>query len=158
MRTCNAEAGTRDLAGDARRWIAALEQRERELSARELVLDERERARAGRGTRVGAEPRRRDDVRPAEHARRSVEREQALAERERAVDARLAQVAAREADLVRMQRALSAREEDLRRRERELENAERLRERAAVAQPVPYVSFSEGLDALAAGSDPPAWR
>ena len=48
-----------------------------------------------------------------------------------------------------MQGALAGREEELRRRERGLEDVERLRERAAAIPVEPYVSFSEGLDALA---------
>jgi hypothetical protein len=59
-----------------------------------------------------------------------------------------------------MQAALAARQEDLRRRERRFEDAERLRERAAGEPIASVVSFSEGLDALAAGSrrEPPSWR
>jgi alkanesulfonate monooxygenase SsuD/methylene tetrahydromethanopterin reductase-like flavin-dependent oxidoreductase (luciferase family) len=72
---------------------------------------------------------------------------------------RLLSLAAREADVIRAQGALAAREEELRRHERELDDRERLRERAAAARAIePFVSFSEGLDALAGRSEPPPWR
>ena len=71
--------------------------------------------------------------------------------------AREQQLVAREADVIRAQGALAERQEELRRRERDLDDAERLRERAALRPAAPFVSFSEGLDALAERSTPSRW-
>ena len=78
-----------------------------------------------------------------------------LAARDARLKAREQHVAAREADVVRAQGALAAREEELRRREREQDDAERMRERVALRRTEPFVSFSEGLDALVGRSGPP---
>jgi uncharacterized protein (DUF3084 family) len=85
---------------------------------------------------------------------RDEEREAEVARREARLQALEAELHGREAELTRMQGALAARQEELRRRERRLEDAERVRERAALQPVAPYVSFSEGLDALAGGSEP----
>jgi uncharacterized protein (DUF3084 family) len=82
---------------------------------------------------------------------RTDERDRELAQREAEIQGLEAELLAREAELSKLQAGLAARQEELRRRERRLEDAERLRERVA-AQPIaPYVSFTEGIDALAAG-------
>ena len=87
-----------------------------------------------------------------QRARQRAEDLAELEELKRALRERAAEVAAREAEVTRMQAVLAARDEELRRREREVADAERLRERAAAVPLEPYLSFSEGLDALAARS------
>jgi len=61
-------------------------------------------------------------------------------------------------DLQAAAESLRSGEEELRRRERALDDADRLRERAAALPADPYVSFTEGLDALAGRSERPPWR
>jgi Tfp pilus assembly protein FimV len=85
-------------------------------------------------------------------AREQDEREQRDAEREQELRRLESRLAARESEVTRLQAVLAAREEELRRREREVTDAERLRERAAAVPVEPYLSFSEGLDALAGRS------
>src|SRR5919198_564691 len=120
-------------AEDLSRQRRALEERARELEQRERAL-------------------------AARAAERVDERDGELARRDAALKTREEQLAAREADVIRAQGALAAREEELRRQERELDDRERLRERAAAVRSVePYMTFSEGLDALAGRSEPPPW-
>ena len=57
----------------------------------------------------------------------------------------------REAELLRVQAGLAAQQESIRRRERALEDEARLREREAALPAVPYVSFTDGLDAFTGG-------
>ena len=59
----------------------------------------------------------------------------------------------REAELLRVQANLASRDQGIKRRERALEDAERLKDRETALPTLPYVSFSEGLDAFT-GSRP----
>jgi len=68
---------------------------------------------------------------------------------------REAELTGREAELLRLQAGLAAQQESIRRRERALEDAERVQEREAVLPAVPYVGFTEGLDAFAGARRPP---
>ena len=52
---------------------------------------------------------------------------------------------------MRIQAGLATQQESIRRRERALEDAERLQEREQALPAMPYVSFSEGLDAFTGG-------
>jgi chromosome segregation ATPase len=133
-RAASAEAAEQELNAERERVNAF----EHEIAQREHALAERERAVADRG-RVSPVP--------EQHGR-----EQRDAEREHELRRLESRLAGREAEVTRLQALLAAREEELRRREREFADAERLRERAAAVPVEPYLSFSEGLDALAGRS------
>ena len=79
------------------------------------------------------------------------EKPRLIAQLESQLAAREAALLARETELLRIQSGLANQQEGIRRRERALEDAERMREREAALPAVPYVSFTEGLDAFSGG-------
>jgi len=124
----------------AREW-------ERRLAARARELEERARAVAEQELQLADRER---EAAAAEH-RSAAEGERMLEQLESQLAAGEAALLAREADLLRLQSGLATQQESIRRRERALEDAERMRERETVLPAVPYVSFSEGLDAFSGG-------
>jgi hypothetical protein len=87
----------------------------------------------------------------AAEQRSAAEGERKLVELDSQLAARESDLAAREAELLKVQAGLAAQQESIRRRERALDDAERLQERERALPAVPYVSFSDGLDAFTAG-------
>ena len=125
-----------------------------EVERTRLLAEERElerRSVAGLETQDhGAHADREREAAAAEH-RSTAEGERMLEQLESQLAAREAALLAREADLLRLQSGLATQQESIRRRERVLEDAGRMRERETVLPAVPYVSFSEGLDAFSGG-------
>jgi len=135
----------RDLDAQAQALAAGekeLAERERALAAREQELTELRDGTAAVGVRSSA------------GERRLTERDDHLAEAEAQLAAREHELQGREAELLRVQAGLAAQQESVRRRERALEDAERVVERETIAPPAPYVSFSEGLEALTGARRP----
>jgi chromosome segregation ATPase len=142
------EAAERELAAERERFAQerrrsageqelVVEAEALELEQRVRALEERESALALREQQVAVE-----------HERESDETTEKVAELEARLAARESALVAREAELLRVQAGLATQQENIRRRERELDDAELLQERERALPSVPYVSFSEGLDAL----------
>ena len=113
---------------------ARLRESEAELAQRRAGLEEQERPLETASIENGS----------------AAEPESKVAQLESQLAAREAELLAREAEVLRLQSGLASQQESIRRRERALEDEERMRERETV-MPVPYVSFSEGLDAFSGG-------
>lgn len=127
---------------------ARLRESEAELAQPPAEPEEQERLLETSRSQVSREP---DEREAASIENGSTpEAERKVSQLEWQLAAREAELLAREAELVRLQSGLAAQQESIRRRERALEDEERLRERQTV-MPVPYVSFTEGLDAFSGG-------
>jgi chromosome segregation ATPase len=171
------EAALRARELEVEEWEAALASREQEVAEAKASLDRRKtelqssyaRLRANEASFAAkqAELREQRGLVEADRAEAprttdgASEREVALeaqalelrkrAELEAQLETRETALLAGEAELLRVQAGLASQQESIRRRERELDDLERLQERERAVPAVPYVTFTEGLDAFTGG-------